>query len=153
MKPYLDTNFLLRVYLSYEDSARALTRLGDLPRGARLCPLTWIHKVEFSHALQLVVFQSRSGAKSRITPEAAAVALRDFESDAQPGAIFSTVPLASEELERVTRRLSDRHTARLGCRTYDILHVASALLLKCDSFWSFDAKATALARAEGLAVL
>ncbi|MBP7141076.1 MAG: type II toxin-antitoxin system VapC family toxin [Opitutaceae bacterium] len=152
MTPYLDTNFLLRVYLPYEDSPRALTQLGSLPRRARLCPLTWLHHIEFANAIQLVVFQSRAGTKPRITPETAAVALHDFESDVQPGAIFTTGPLATEELERLTRRLSDRHTARLGCRTYDILHVASALLLKCDSFWSFDTKASALAKAEGLAV-
>lgn len=152
MKPYLDTNFLLRVYLPFEDSHRALVQLGALPRHARLCPLTWLHLVEFSNALQLLVFQSRAGSKPRMTPETAAVALHDFESDAQPGAIFTPARLTTEELERQTRRLSDRHTARLGCRTYDILHVASALLLKCDSFWSFDAKANTLAKTEGLAV-
>lgn len=152
MKPYLDTNFLLRVYLPYEDSPRALTHLASLPRRAPLCPLTWLHHVEFANALQLVVFQSRSGRKPCMTPETAAVALHDFESDAQPGTIFAPGPLATEELKQLTRRLSDRHTARLGSRTYDVLHVASALLLKCDSFWSFDAKASALAKAEGLAV-
>ena len=32
----------------------------------------------------------------------------------------------------------------------DILHVASALLLGCDTFWSFDVKALKLAKLEGL---
>jgi predicted nucleic acid-binding protein len=50
------------------------------------------------------------------------------------------------------RELSNRHTAKGGFRTYDILHVASALVLGCDTFWSFDAKAKKLAKLEGLAV-
>ena len=43
-----------------------------------------------------------------------------------------------------------QHTARHGFRTYDLLHVASALTLKCDGFWSFDPKASKLAALEGL---
>ena len=39
-----------------------------------------------------------------------------------------------------------------GFRTYDLLHVATALLLECDTFWSFDIKATRLAKLEGLRV-
>jgi hypothetical protein len=31
------------------------------------------------------------------------------------------------------------------------LHVASALALQCDTFWSFDPKASKLARLEGMA--
>jgi len=33
-----------------------------------------------------------------------------------------------------------------------LLHVSSALLLKCDSFWSFDPKASKLAALEGLKI-
>ncbi len=53
-------------------------------------------------------------------------------------------------LKDVFDRLSYRHTAKHGFRTYDILHVASALLLGCDTFWSFDVKALKLAKLEGL---
>lgn len=153
MKPYLDTNFLLRLYLDYPESDAALARLRALPRGTGLCPLTWLHRVEFTNALQLVVFQSRSGAAPRLTPEAAAVALHDFEADARPGAVFSAGGVPVDELSQLARQLAARHTGRIGCRTYDILHVASVLLLKCDAFWSFDTKACTLARAEGLGTL
>jgi predicted nucleic acid-binding protein len=43
-------------------------------------------------------------------------------------------------------------TARLGFRTYDLLHVASALVLGCDTFWSFDERTRNLARREELKV-
>lgn len=37
-----------------------------------------------------------------------------------------------------------------GFRTYDIIHVATALALGCDTFWSFDQKARKLANLQGL---
>jgi predicted nucleic acid-binding protein len=43
-----------------------------------------------------------------------------------------------------------RHTATLGFRTADIMHVASAMVLGCDTFWSFDARAKRLAGLVGL---
>ena len=49
------------------------------------------------------------------------------------------------DLERQFEELSFRHTARHGFRTYDLIHVASALLLGCDTFWTFDMKAARLA--------
>ncbi len=45
------------------------------------------------------------------------------------------------------------YTASHGFRTYDLLHVSSALLLHCDVFWSFDPKANKLASLEGLKTL
>jgi len=55
--------------------------------------------------------------------------------------------------ERQFQELSLRHTARHGFRTYDILHFSSALLLRCDTSWSFDPKASKLAKLEGLNIL
>lgn len=60
------------------------------------------------------------------------------------------MPLALEKLERQFEELALRHTAKHGFRTYDLLHVASALALECDTFWSFDPKASKLAQLEGL---
>lgn len=62
------------------------------------------------------------------------------------------VPVSRPELEAQFEELALRHTAEHGFRTYDLLHVASALLLRCDTFWSFDPKASRLARLEGLEI-
>jgi hypothetical protein len=59
--------------------------------------------------------------------------------------------LPIEDLSRQCEEISLRHTARHGFRTYDLLHVSSALLLHCDTFLSFDPKALALASLEGMA--
>jgi predicted nucleic acid-binding protein len=46
--------------------------------------------------------------------------------------------------------LAMRRVARLGARTIDTLHVACALELKADYFWTFDQRQAKLATAEGL---
>ncbi len=48
------------------------------------------------------------------------------------------------------RSLSEKHTERLGCRAFDVLHVALALELECEAFLTSDRIQGALARAEGL---
>ena len=48
--------------------------------------------------------------------------------------------------------LADRHSARLGTRSLDLMHVAAALLLKADVFFSFDERQRKSAKAEGLKV-
>jgi hypothetical protein len=51
------------------------------------------------------------------------------------------------------RELSRRHAPTLGCRAMDTLHVASALILAADDFYTFDRDQAKLARAAGLRVL
>jgi predicted nucleic acid-binding protein len=49
--------------------------------------------------------------------------------------------------------LSRRHAPALGCRALDALHVASALALAAEDFYTFDRDQAKLARAVGLRVL
>ena len=60
--------------------------------------------------------------------------------------------LSSEVWENAIA-LSRRHTAKLGVRTLDVIHVAAALVLKPDVFFSFDERLRKLARAERLRLL
>ncbi len=46
--------------------------------------------------------------------------------------------------------LARRYGPKLGVRTLDSLHVASALQLKAGQFWTFDERQAKLAKAEGL---
>jgi predicted nucleic acid-binding protein len=153
MKPYLDTNFLLRLYLDFEESGSALEKIAGLPGRTRPCPITWLNEIELANALQLVVYQMRRGSGQRLTPEMSAVAFAEFDADLGAGRGLARATLPYDELTRAARQLSARHTASGGYRAYDIIHVASALCLRCDSFWSYDAKASGLANAEGLKTL
>lgn len=52
-----------------------------------------------------------------------------------------------------TAELSRTHTAKLGTRALDVLHVASALELGARTFVSYDTRQAALAKAVGLKTL
>ncbi|MEX2044614.1 MAG: hypothetical protein WD941_04620 [Opitutus sp.] len=152
MKPYLDTNFLLRVFLDYEETDSALAGFRAM-RAKGGCPTTWLHRIEYANALHLMVFQTRSGGLPRVTPQIAAIAQADFDAALSNGEGLEEASLAGTELATLCREISGRQTTRHGFRTYDIIHVASARLLGCDAFWSFDAKANKLASLEGLKTL
>ena len=55
-----------------------------------------------------------------------------------------------ESAFEVCAQLARRHGAPLGLRTLDTLHVASALELKAERFWTFDERQMRLARTVGL---
>ncbi len=151
MRPYADTNFFTRAYLKLPESEEADRLLAHAAKaGATPLPVTWLHRIETSNAFQLHVYFARSPAQPHVTPEQAALALANYRDDLERAACLIAVSIASPELERQFEELSLRHTARHGFRTYDLLHVASALVLKCDTFWSFDARTSRLAALEGL---
>jgi len=50
------------------------------------------------------------------------------------------------------KQMARRRTPNLGARTLDILHVASALLLRVDTIFTFDRVQEKLAIAEGLQI-
>ena len=155
MKPYADTNFLLRLYLELPESAEAdvlSARLRDSQPNAGF-PVTWLLRAEATNAFQLQVFVSRQSGQPRVTPEQAAIAFALFREDLAAGEALHELVYPWERIEAQFEELSLRHTARHGFRSYDLLHVASALVLGCDAFWSFDAKACKLAKLEGLRIV
>jgi predicted nucleic acid-binding protein len=48
--------------------------------------------------------------------------------------------------------LARRHGPKLGMRTLDTLHVACALELKAERFWTFDERQAKLAKAQGMKI-
>lgn len=151
MKPYADSNFFTRFYLHLPGSDlvdRLMTTAAkevEAPIG-----VTWLHRFEVSNAFQQQVYSSRLHAQPRITPEQAAIAQARFREDVGRTNFLRWAPLDQEKLLRQFEEISLRHTAKHGFRAYDVLHVASALILECDTFWSFDLKACRLAALEGL---
>lgn len=65
--------------------------------------------------------------------------------------VFRALPFASEMWDKAAE-LSRLHTAAIGTRTLDVLHVAAALLLKPDVFFTFDKRQAKLAKAMRLKV-
>lgn len=153
MIPYADTNFFTRTYLELPDSSEADRLAARAERGeARPLPVTWLHRLEVVNAFHLHVFFARSPGQHFVTPEQAALAHANFRDDLTRESFIRNAVVPMGDLERQFEELALRHTARHGFRTYDLLHVASALALKCDTFWSFDPKASKLAALEGMKV-
>ena len=150
MNIYADTNFFTRLYLQLSDTSLALEMLEQARRETFApIPVTWLLRIEITNAIQFHVFAGRNG-QTRVTPEQASIAATTFWEDLSEESFLWSAPVDMEQLEELFFKLSLRHTARHGFRTYDLLHVASALVLECDTFWSFDPKANKLAKMEGL---
>src|SRR5687767_8145057 len=141
MTVYADTNFFTNVWANLTHSEEAQSLLAVLSVEQGYLPVTWLVRMEFANALQRLVYESRHGTQSiHFSSEAALVARASFEGEMQAGDLLKRRDINSEELETAFDMLAYRHTAKHGFRTYDILHVTSALLLGCDTFWSFDTK-------------
>jgi predicted nucleic acid-binding protein len=105
--------------------------------------LTLFGEAELTNAVQLRVL------RREITAAQAQAALERLATHIADG-VFQAAPVPAAMYD-VARQLSRGHTATLGTRTLDILHVAAALVLHADSFYTFDRAQAQLARAAGLA--
>jgi predicted nucleic acid-binding protein len=141
LSAYADTSFLASLYIFDGNSARAAARIesATLP-----ISLTLFNEVEITNAFYLRLF------RKEVDPTQVRAAQSLFQEDIENG-IFEIRPLSSAVFDRA-QRLAEKHTQRLGTRTLDVLHVASALVLRADTLYTFDAKQGKLAQAEGLVV-
>jgi predicted nucleic acid-binding protein len=136
---YADTSFLISLFTKDANSAAAAVCV-DL--AAVPFPLTPFGRLELTNAVQLRHF------RREITAAEAGEVLAAIASDLASGALAPIATPASM-FERA-QALAGKHTARLGVRSLDILHVAVALELQAESFLTFDRRQARLARAEGL---
>ncbi|WP_042724962.1 PIN domain-containing protein [Chthoniobacter flavus] len=151
MDLYVDTNFLTRLYLPFDESGEAQEWMANAQRmGALPLPITWLLRLELTNAFEQYVFTARTSGQARVTPELAAMAHSGLRDDLLAGNALVWQEIDMERLGVQFESLVLRHTARHGFRTYDILHVAAVLELGCIEFWSFDIRAKRLARLEGL---
>jgi predicted nucleic acid-binding protein len=135
---YVDTSFVVSVYLTDDHSAEARQRMASRPR----CWLTPLHRAEWAHAVERHIFLGRLSSRE------AQQLYMNFDQD-RAGRVWVEVSFPELAFE-VCAQLARRHAARLGSRTLDALHVACALELKAERFWTFNEPQAKLARAEGL---
>ena len=135
---YADTSFFVSLYLTDRHTAEVERRLSSRPS----LWMTPLHVAEWAHAVEQHVFR-----KAISRSEADRLLQRFQEHRAQN--LWKESPLPDRAFE-VCAELAHRHAARLGVRTLDTLHVASALELKAEHFWTFDVRQTKLALAAGL---
>ena len=152
MRVYADTSFLVRLLIDESGSRAAMAEFRRLD----FAPLFFLplHGLEVTNAIRHRAFHLRrstaSGQRAAIARERD-TALARIERWLKRGWFIEAGADCDEALERA-RTLSEKHTERLGCRGFDLLHVALALELECEAFLTADRIQGALARAEGLDV-
>ena len=136
---YPDSSFLVSYYVSDSGSVEADRRMAVLPR----VMVTPFHRAELANALFQWVF------RGKFVEADALAAYGDFEQDCESG-LWEFINLPEATFSRSVN-LAKRRVGALGVRTLDTLHVAAAIELKADRFWTFDDRQKQLAEAEGLA--
>lgn len=138
MNVYADSSFFVSAYLK-DRHARAVDELLSSKLQLWFTPL---HFAEWCHAVAQHVFRGEIS-----------LAEADRAHEALNHDRISSVWTATEMPDNaftLCAELARRHGAKLGIRTLGSLHVASALELKAERFWTFDERQARLARAEGL---
>ncbi len=133
---YVDPSALRRLYV-HDARSRAFCGWRGRVRGA--LPLTRHGRAEVVNSIQLAVF------RQDIQAEVAERAILDLDDDILQGRLsLSDVPF--RRVFDLAAELSRKHTPKLGTRTLDVLHVASALTLGSRVFVTYDDKQAALAK-------
>lgn len=138
MTVYADTSVFVSLYVSDRHSASADLLVHSGP-GLWATPL---HIAEWTHALAQLVF------RGHISRTEADHTQKEFETDIAAGVwLGASLP---ESAWGMCAALARRYGPKLGVRTLDSLHVACALELKAEEFWTFDDRQRKLAKATGL---
>lgn len=137
-----DTSFLFSLYGNDAHTPRAVAWMKS-QRSA--LTLTALGEYELGNALRF------SECRKAIAPGEAALFWAEFEADKASERIQIQVCNLAEVIDEA-KRLSATYTLAGGHRGFDILHVATALVLKAKRFLTFDENQKTLAEAEGLIV-
>jgi predicted nucleic acid-binding protein len=137
-----DTSFLFSLYGNDVNTPKAVEWM---VKQRRALTVTSLGEYELGNALRFSEFR-----KAIATGEAA-LFWAQYEADRASGRIQFQVCNLAEVVEEA-RRLSATHTLKGGHRGFDILHVATAIIVKATRLLTFDANQKKLAKAEGLVV-
>jgi predicted nucleic acid-binding protein len=140
---YADPSALLKLYVHERESA-AMNAWRGRTRGP--LPLTPYGRLEIVNGICLAAFRKAIDAAARDD------ALLSLEEDLRESRYVETDVLWRATLRRAAE-LSRTHTSAIGCRSLDVLHVATALELGRAQLVTYDLRQQRLARAAGLRVL
>lgn len=140
---YADTGVMVKGYVLEADSEKAVGILDAL--GAHLL-YSHLHSIEIPNAIRLKRF------RGEITKSQENAATRTFLSDIESG-ILAPCEYDLGEVFLLAERLSAKHSATLGSRSLDLLHVAAAIEARATHFASLDARQRKVASLNGLKLL
>lgn len=140
---YVDPSALLKLYLHQPESA-AMSAWRGKTKGA--LAVTHHGRIEVINGICLAAH------RRELAGEALADTLASFDEDFVEGLYRSADLLWRATLNRAAE-LSRAHSPKLGTRSLDVLHVASALELEMRFFVTYDRRQEDLARTVGLKTL
>ena len=140
---YADTSFLVSCYVKDANTFRAKSTVSAV---SEPFAFTALHRLEIRNALELAVF------RKRITAAESAAAWADVVHDLRTR-LLAPVALEWGAAFRLASRLAAKHSATVGARSFDILHVAAALRLGIGTIFTLDLRQSSLASLAGLRVL
>jgi predicted nucleic acid-binding protein len=135
---YIDTSFLAAAYVVDLHTPVVLGRLAARPE----ILITDFNRSEAANAVFRQAFLGKLSLAEVIR------AWKTFESDCASG-VWKSMVFPAKAWETCSD-LARRYGPTLGVRTLDSLHVACALELNADRFWTFDERQARLAEAAGL---
>jgi len=142
MDAYFDSAIIVKLYVQEATSPDAIRLVGSY-----VAPyvLTQWQELEVKNAIRLKAF------RAEITAAEMNQSIAAFEQDVATGR-WQRPAYTAATVEQKADELSAGHSAALGCRTLDIIHVAAALVLGATEFVTFDGRQGALAKQVGLTV-
>lgn len=145
---YPDTSFLCALYIAQSTSAGALAFMKSQTTALISTSLLLY---EFRQSVQFQVFRHSKDAARGYSMSVARNALSTLQANISAG-VFRQGQVDWADVHKIAEGLAFKHTAKAGHRSFDVLHVASALHLGVTEFLTFDGNQKKLAEAEGLAV-
>jgi hypothetical protein len=142
MDAYFDSAIIVKLYVKEATSPDAIRLVS-----AYTAPyaLTQWQALEVKNAIRLKAF------RAEITAAEMNRSIAAFERDIATGR-WQRPTYTAATIEQKADELSAGHSAILGCRTLDIIHVAAALVLGAKEVVTFDTRQAALAKQAGLTV-
>lgn len=137
-----DTSFLFALY---GDDVHTVSAQSWVKQAKQPISVTVLNRYEFGNACRFAAFRkaiSRTDARDRVAA---------LDTDLKQG-VLRLVSCDLVAIANEAERLSDLHTLSGGHRSFDVLHVATARVLKAATFLTFDVNQQKLARAVRLAV-
>jgi predicted nucleic acid-binding protein len=145
---YPDTSFLCAFYVKQSNSTAAAAHAATMKEPLHIAAFL---AYEFRQYLRFQVWRHSANAREGLAPVDAQTALSQFGEDLASG-VAVLEPCNFQDVLRRAEDLSDRHTGAGGHRSFDVVHVATALHLGASQFLTFDTNQRKLAAAEGLSI-
>lgn len=141
---YCDSSFLAALYVVTDVFNRQARK--EASKFTSAIPYTLLNELEVLNAL-------RRGLGANLISQASHDAIvREIAADEADG-LLERAYLNQIKLYETARELSKKYTLTLACRSLDILHVASAIILGSGKFASFDLRQRKLVKAAGLSIV